>query len=984
MIFSESARWIFSKKSEPRDWYILRKSFFYSQPSTSFIRIASMGEYELYINGELIANGPTRSYCFHCFVDEIDITKYLSVGLNSVVVLSMHLERAGICLELYNSHKEKILSSDSTWKIKKYNAIISDAYSCSPPLEPIRRNEENVDGRVDFGCFDTDFNDTKWIYADEIFFDDVSFEFSVGERQTRDFISPKRLMSLSGLLQIHGFDFRLKNKFRKVNPVSLGHLEIYAAIVLCESSVSTEVYYENCDIYVNGSQCQHYACFHSGENLIVCVSSQAITEPELFFKDMGPVCFKEFSVHGSTARWIVASLETNPYYYAWAAPYNPYEGNKSLQILTAAIHANRYEDLYSLHGLEWNCALMLDTSVRFSHNKYSLCAIANGFHEPALQLEVSECIVPTQILHCSSILRCNNEYTTVQNGSAQIILDFEQEVFGYLTIEILAHSNTVIELECFELIDHHGICRNPLEGCRYLCRDGLQKFTSHFPKGLRYLILTIKNAFAPVQIKTIGVIDASLKVSQRAQFHCNDTLLNEIYKMSVRTVHACMSDTYVDCPGFEQVYWLGDATVAAEVNLLNFAAYDYDYKCLKVVAQSLSDTHCSNYCKNKPGFSLGQRLVAPTYGSFVQGGLPMWSFLWLYQVYHNYLYSGNKAFLHDLFPYVEKMLKNCETLMSERNLFAMEGAWNLIEWSNNDISPCCELTVNSALLCALYALFSSVALDMGNQQLSAEYRQKSECIKSAINKYCWDASSQAYVDTVRDEYGYTLYCHFAEQGKLQKRTFEEFKALTQISEQTNTIVYLCNCVPKDRALSVERIIASICNPDYPHEQHTPIENITYSTSSQKGTAKVGTPFFLYFSFAALAKMKKYDELLAVIRREYGYMLRHSTNTCWESFPCKSLDRLTRSVCHSWGASPAVYLLTEICGIRPITPGFKTFSFNPNICNLICLNATIPTPHGDIVVNIDREKQITNISYPKECTCITLEKPPKGETTYEFS
>ena len=53
-------------------------------------------------------------------------------------------------------------------------------------------------------------------------------------------------------------------------------------------------------------------------------------------------------------------------------------------------------------------------------------------------------------------------------------------------------------------------------------------------------------------------------------------------------------------------------------------------------------------------------------------------------------------------------------------------------------------------------------------------------------------------------------------------------------------------------------------------------------------------------------------------------------------------------------------------------------------NLICLNATIPTPHGDIVVIIDREKQITNISYPKECTCITLEKPPKGETTYEFS
>ena len=99
------------------------------------------------------------------------------------------------------------------------------------------------------------------------------------------------------------------------------------------------------------------------------------------------------------------------------------------------------------------------------------------------------------------------------------------------------------------------------------------------------------------------------------------------------------------------------------------------------------------------------------------------------------------------------------------------------------------------------------------------------------------------------------------------------------------------------------------------------------------------------------------------------MIECGTNTCWETFYNPGADEWTRSICHGWAASPAIYLITEICGLKPQAPGYKKFSFRPNLSGLKRIKAEIPTPNGKIRVEIDAEKGISKLDYPKECELI---------------
>ena len=59
---------------------------------------------------------------------------------------------------------------------------------------------------------------------------------------------------------------------------------------------------------------------------------------------------------------------------------------------------------------------------------------------------------------------------------------------------------------------------------------------------------------------------------------------------------------------------------------------------------------------------------------------------------------------------------------------------------------------------------------------------------------------------------------------------------------------------------------------------------------------------------------------------------------------------TRSDSHAWSAHPNFDFLTIVAGIRPKMPGFSSVSIEPHFGSLRNVNATMPTPKGDIEVS----------------------------------
>ena len=167
-----------------------------------------------------------------------------------------------------------------------------------------------------------------------------------------------------------------------------------------------------------------------------------------------------------------------------------------------------------------------------------------------------------------------------------------------------------------------------------------------------------------------------------------------------------------------------------------------------------------------------------------------------------------------------------------------------------------------------------------------------------------------------------------------------------------------------------KIVNNIKKDGYVYGNSSPARNIATKYRNIEDIVTIGSPFGLYYSYGALCENKDYNGLLDAMRRDYCGMLERGTTTAWEGFAREESKEWTRSVCHGWGSSPAVYLLTHIAGVRPVLPGFKKFEFKPNLCGLRFVKATIPTPMGPIFVNIDKGKNIKEIKAPEGCGIIT--------------
>lgn len=63
---------------------------------------------------------------------------------------------------------------------------------------------------------------------------------------------------------------------------------------------------------------------------------------------------------------------------------------------------------------------------------------------------------------------------------------------------------------------------------------------------------------------------------------------------------------------------------------------------------------------------------------------------------------------------------------------------------------------------------------------------------------------------------------------------------------------------------------------------------------------------------------------------------------------------SRSDCHAWSASPNYDFLATLCGITPLTAGFKTVQVKPAMGQLTFVSGGMPSPAGNIQVMINKE------------------------------
>jgi len=285
------------------------------------------------------------------------------------------------------------------------------------------------------------------------------------------------------------------------------------------------------------------------------------------------------------------------------------------------------------------------------------------------------------------------------DGDVHLVVDFGRELVGFLELELDAPAGATVDVNCFEGIDDTGIYWT--WDCATASATSVATASSASARMCGGASVTSRSPSAttraPCTCGQLSCLLSTYPVEERGRFQCSDALLTRIWQVAADTVRLCMLDTYVDCPAYEQVFWVGDARNSALVNAVAFGAFALSDRCWRLVGQSLS-RHLDPL---KPPVLQGRPHLTTDHvvsGWFSE--IPMWTFLWIWSVWEHYWLSGDREALAAHYDAVAECLERALGFLNDRGLFDIPNVWNLVDWAAMDLPRTGEVTANAALLAA--------------------------------------------------------------------------------------------------------------------------------------------------------------------------------------------------------------------------------------------------------------------------------------------
>ncbi len=156
-----------------------------------------------------------------------------------------------------------------------------------------------------------------------------------------------------------------------------------------------------------------------------------------------------------------------------------------------------------------------------------------------------------------------------------------------------------------------------------------------------------------------------------------------------------------------------------------------------------------------------------------------------------------------------------------------------------------------------------------------------------------------------------------------------------------------------------------------------------------------SPWFGLYVLQAYAAAGDAQGALNLMKEYWGGMIDLGATSYWEHFDIEwkklgsRIDELTpsgrrdlhattgdhcfvglrHSLCHGWGSGPVTYLSQYVLGVHPVAAGYGKVRISPMLGDLQWARGVIPTPHG--VIRIEHERDVdgrvkTKLELPSGC------------------
>lgn len=431
---------------------------------------------------------------------------------------------------------------------------------------------------------------------------------------------------------------------------------------------------------------------------------------------------------------------------------------------------------------------------------------------------------------------------------------------------------------------------------QYTARAGRQTYVSGDTFGCKYVFLQVTSG--RIRLLDAKMINRIYPFDVVGAFASNDAVLNDIWKLGVRTLQTCSEDAHVDCATRERAEWVADtAMIGYPIVRLTMAGPGIDGK------PRWSDPRLFGNILRHIGQSVQPdgRVKAhhPSNRWDRHGYIEDFSCLWIQGLRAWYDHTNDLELVRDQWAAVTAQLKWFLDRRTERGLIC---AREFVFFDNPLAYQVCEGATLNAFVSRALVDAAELARQLGYVDQERHYAKASEEIRNAINVVLWDEASGTYHGGIKDG------------------------AQTPPTVYAATMCLYFDMVPADRRKRVEEWF------------FTHMDQERY------------WPYAYAFYFDILARMDSdiADRLaLDLIHRLWTPMTRFETQTTWEAFK-------PEENCHQIGGAPTVYLSRHVLGVGldgPIVR--KRLLIEPHLADLTNVTGIVVTELGLVSVTWHR-------------------------------
>jgi len=410
-----------------------------------------------------------------------------------------------------------------------------------------------------------------------------------------------------------------------------------------------------------------------------------------------------------------------------------------------------------------------------------------------------------------------------------------------------------------------------------------QYFSPLWWRTYRYLQLELETKNEALEISDLYSLYTAYPFQLNASFTSNNDTLQKIFDVGWRTARLCAQETYVDCPYYEQLQYIGDTRIQAMISYFNSG----DDRLAKQAILSM------DYSRLSEGITMSRY---PTDNAQI---IPPFSLFWIGMIHDFWRYRSDTLFVKNVLPGMRQVLHFFSKFQKPDGSLYQVPYWNFSDWSEGTgwyrgVAPVGKNGSSSVMdfqLLWAYQLAAELEANLGMKALANEYSSNATQLQQTIKNKYFLKDKFLYADTE------------------EKDIF---------SQHANTLAILTGTVINAEATKLaQQILAN-------------------------KTLTPATIYFKYYINQALVKAglgELYLDQLDIWKQNLSMGM-----TTWAEI---SDINAARSDCHAWGSSPNIEFFRIVLGLDSDSPGFKKINIRPHLGSLKKASGKMPHPQGEV-------------------------------------